>query len=70
MVVCGHTARLLSAASRPRTAALRMLLLLVCMWMLAMLLLLLLLWMCMLGVDERVLGVGVLLLLSRRGRLM
>jgi hypothetical protein len=64
VVVYRHTARLLTAASRPRTAPLAMLwLLLVRVWVLAMLLGLLLLGVRVLGVCQWVLGVGVLLLL-------
>jgi len=63
MMVCHHAAWLLTAASRPRTTPLVVLLLLVGVWMLPMLLGLLLLWMRVLGVRQWVLGVGMLLLL-------
>jgi hypothetical protein len=62
MVVRRHTAWLLTAASGPRTAPLAVLLL-VSVWVLAVLLGLLLLRVRMLGVCQRVLGVGMLLLL-------
>jgi hypothetical protein len=63
MMVCHHTAWLLTAASRTRATPLAVLLLLVSVWMLPMLLGLLLLWMRVLGVRQWVLGMGMLLLL-------
>lgn len=62
MMVRHHAAWLLTAASRPRTAPLVMLLL-VSVWMLPMLLGLLLLLMRVLWVRQWMLGVGMLLLL-------
>lgn len=62
MMVRHHATWLLTAASRPRTTPL-VVLLLVSVWMLPMLLGLLLLRMRVLGVRQWMLGVGMLLLL-------